>query len=133
MSLPTLNLVNQFGEESINNVVGGDANIAVPIAANSILSNLTGSSAAPVANSYALVSAKLVPSMLLAGFSAGAGTVAAGDTLIQGINKLAGNTQNRAVTANLLTGLVAGVNTPVLATDSILVAIQNLQAQIAAL
>lgn len=133
MSLPTLNLVNQFGEESINNVVGGDANIAVPIAANSILSNITGSPAAPAANTYAAVSAKLTPAMLLTGFSSGAGTVAAGDTVLQAVNKLSGNLQNKAVTANVLTGLASGAATTILSTDTILEALAKLQAQISAL
>ncbi len=69
----------------------------------------------------------------LTGFVAGAGTVAAADTILQGFNKLAGNTQNRAVTANLLTGLAAGAATPIAAGDTILVALANLQAQIDAL
>lgn len=133
MSLPTLYLENQFGEESINYVIGGDANIAVPIAANTILSNITGSSAAPIGNTYAAVSAKLTPAMLLTGFSSGAGTVAGTDTVLQAINKLSGNLQNKAVTANLLTGLAAGAATTILATDTVLEALAKLQAQLDAL
>lgn len=78
-------------------------------------------------------SAAEVLATALTGFSAGAGTVAATDTVLQAFNKLAGNTQNRAVTANLLTGLAAGANTPIAAGDTILVALANLQAQIDAL
>ncbi len=127
-------LINQFGEESINTIQdAGSTFIGIPVAANSVLSNLTGSSAVPVANTYAAVSAKLTPAMLLTGFSAGAGTVAGTDTVLQSVNKLAGNTQNRAVTANLLTGLAAGANTPITAADTLLVALANLQAQISAL
>ncbi len=131
--MANLILINQFGEESDNFVQGGDANLATPIAANTILSNITGSSASPVGNTYAAVSAKLTPAMLLTGFTSGAGTVSATDTVLQAIQKLSGNTQNLSVTANLLTGLAAGANTPIAAGQTILVALANLQAQIDAL
>lgn len=132
MSLPTIIMENNFGEEFTWFVRGGTLPLA-NAAANSILSNLTGSAAPAIANTYAAVSAKLTPAMLMVGFSAGAGTLSAADTLIQAINKLAGNTQNLPVTANLLTGLAAGTNTPIIAGNSILVALANLQAQISAL
>lgn len=50
MSLPNLNLVNQFGEESINYVLAS-SNLpgAEPIAATSVVANLTAGSALPVA------------------------------------------------------------------------------------
>lgn len=128
--MANLILINQFGEESDNYVQGGDADIATPIAANTILSNITAGVASPIGNTYADVSAKLVPTMLLTGFVSGAGTVAAADTVLESIEKLTGNTQNLAVTANVLTGLAAGANTPITATDTILVALANLQAQI---
>lgn len=87
---PTLNLTNQFGEQSQNYVTGGNFQCTA-IAANTILSNITGSSAVPVGNSYAAVSAKLTPAMLLTGFVSGAGTVASSDTVLQAVNKLDGN------------------------------------------
>jgi hypothetical protein len=89
---PTLILTNQFGEISVNTVNSNSTFISVPIAANTVLSNITGSSAYPVANTYAAVSAKLTPAMLLTGYVAGAGTVAASDTVLQAIQKLGGNT-----------------------------------------
>ena len=86
---------------------------------------------------------------LLTGYVSGAGTVAGTDTVLQGIQKLNGNAvaikvtadaalpsasfTAAAVTGKLLTGLAAGSNTPITATDSILVALANLQAQISAL
>ncbi len=69
----------------------------------------------------------------ITGFSAGAGVLSATDTILQAFNKLAGNMQNRAVTANLLTGLAAGSNAAIASTDTILEALAKLQAQIDAL
>lgn len=85
----------------------------------------------------------------ITGFVSGAGTVAATDTILEAIEKLDGNNiattatadaalpeadfTDAAVNAKLLTGLAAGANTPISATDSILVALANLQAQISAL
>lgn len=95
-ALPTFNpqliLVNPQGEKTPYGIVYPGTNfIGGKIAANSVVSNITGSTAYPVANTYAAVSAKLTPAMLLTGFVAGAGTVAATDTVLQGFNKLAGN------------------------------------------
>lgn len=134
MSGDKLVLTNQFGEVSENIVdpVASDF-LGDKVAANTIVSNLTASSAFPLGNTYADVSAKLLPTQLLTGFTAGAGTVAPADTVLEAIQKLAGNTQNLEVTANLLTGLAAGANTPIAATDTILEALANLQAQIDAL
>jgi hypothetical protein len=93
---PTLILKNQFGEQSNNVILGGSGSVTGVFSANTIASNLTGSTAAALGNTYAAVSAKLVPTMLLTGFTSGAGTVAGTDTVLQGIQKLAGNTQNKA-------------------------------------
>ncbi len=51
MSLPVIVLKNQFGEESINNVLpGGTTAIGIePMAAGTLLANLTGSTALPTA------------------------------------------------------------------------------------
>ena len=62
---------------------------------------------------------------LLTGFTAGAGTLAATDSILAAIQKLAGNTQNLTVIGNLLTGFTSGAGT-LAATDSILQAIQKL-------
>lgn len=97
---PTLILKNQFGEQSKNYVLGGSGSFAPSIAANSILSNLTGSSAAAAANSYSAVSVKLLPTMLLTGYVSGAGTVAATDNVLQAIQKLNGNV-NGVVAAHI--------------------------------
>lgn len=61
MSLPVLVLKNQYGEESINDVLPGGttANIAAPIATNTILANLTGGTAAPTAATILAVANKL--------------------------------------------------------------------------
>jgi len=70
-----------------------------------------------------------VTGKVLTGFSAGAGTVAGTDTILQAVNKLAGNTQNLTVINNVLTGYSAGTQgsvTALAATDSILQGIQKL-------
>ncbi len=144
---PKLVLQNQFGETSINYVMTGGNFIGGQIAANSIVSNLTGSVAYPLANSYALVSAKLTPAMLLTGYTSGAGVVASTDTVLQGINKLNGNAAaikstadaalptasftDAAVTAKLLTGLSVSSGAPV-AGDTILAAVGKLAGNVAA-
>lgn len=89
---PTLIFKNQFGEQTNANILGGTFTSGnSPIAANTILSNLTGSSATPVGNTYSAVSVKLLPTQLLTGFTSGGGVVAGTDTVIQGLQKLAGN------------------------------------------
>jgi hypothetical protein len=74
-----------------------------------------------------------VTGKLLTGFTSGAGTVAATDTILAAMNKLDGNVAlkmataaftDAAVTAKLLTGYAKGAGT-VAATDSILAAIQK--------
>ena len=109
---PTLTLQNQFGETSINHVMGGSFIDNNQVAANSILSNLTGSSALPVANTYSAVSAKLLPTMLLTGYSAGGGTCAGTDTVIQCLQKLGGNVAAHQAnsTAVDVAGLVTDFN-----------------------
>jgi hypothetical protein len=130
-TLPTLIFKNQFGEQTNATILGGTGSLSSAIAANSVLSNLTGSSAAPVANTYAAVSAKLTPAMLLTGFSSGAGTVAGTDTVLQGFNKLSGNTQNLPVISNVLTGFTAGAGS-CSASDSIKACLQKLAGNVAA-
>lgn len=86
---------------------------------------------------------------LITGYTSGAGAVAATDTILQAIQKLNGNADaistvanaalpsasftDAAVSGKVLTGLAAGANTPIQATDTILAALANLQAQIDAL
>lgn len=84
-------LVNQYGEKSINQVTTGSDFVGSAVSANTIVSNITGSSAKPVGNTYAAVSAKLTPAMFLTGYVSGAGTVAASDTVLEAIQKLNGN------------------------------------------
>ena len=88
MPLPTLYLENQFGEVSENAVIGGDF-VSSSIAANTVLANITGSAAAPAAVTYAALSAKLTPAMLLTGLAVGANsTILAADTVLQALEKL---------------------------------------------
>lgn len=93
---PTLILKNQYGEQSNNTVLGGSLvglNGTTAIAANTVVSNLQGTTALPQANTYANVSEKLLPTMLLTGFTAGTigASIVGTDTVIQGLQKLAGN------------------------------------------
>jgi hypothetical protein len=128
---PLLVFKNQFGEQTNGTIVDGGNFIGSKMAANSISSNLTGASAYPLANSYALVSAKLLPTMLLTGFSSGAGTCAGTDTVLQCIQKISGNTQNRTVISNVLTGFTAGAGT-LSSSDTILGGLQKLAGNVAA-
>lgn len=89
-TLPTLILKNQFGEQSNNTVIGGTCSLPAS-ATHTILSNLTGGTATAIANTYAAVSAVLLPTQLLTGYTSGAGTVAGTDTVLQAIQKLNGN------------------------------------------
>lgn len=127
---PTLVLKDKnFGEQSTKYVMSGNF-IGNQIAANTVLSNITGSTAYPVANTYAAVSAKLMPAMLLTGFVSGAGTVSGADTVLQAINKLSGDLQNLPAISNVLTGFSAGAGT-ISAADSILAAFQKLVGNLA--
>ncbi len=65
-----------------------------------------------------------VISSLLTGFVSGAGTVASTDTILQGFNKLSGNTQNKTVLANILTGFASGAGV-VASTDTVLQGLQK--------
>jgi hypothetical protein len=108
---PQLVLKNQQGETSVNYIAPGTTFIGGKIAANTIPSNLTGASAYPVANTYAAVSAKLTPAMLLTGFVSGAGVIASTDTVLQGFNKAAGNEaalKNGTFTPTVETVIAAG-------------------------
>lgn len=88
MSLPTIIMENNFGEEYTWYVRGGSLPLA-NAAANSILSNLTGSAAPAIANTYAAVAVKLPCGMLLTGLGAGTNTtILAADTLIIALAKL---------------------------------------------
>ncbi len=60
MLLPTLNVVNQFGETSIGKVLpSSDLPLGQPVADGSIISNISGGSAAPSANTLLAISDKL--------------------------------------------------------------------------
>lgn len=173
-------LINQFGEESINEIQEAGTSylsgyqlpegILMFAGATAPVNGTTGDNVADKGSLYIALDTGflyqqtglitnptwvLVESgdsalgQLLTGYVSGAGTLAATDTILQGFNKLNGNADaisavanaalpsasftSAAVTGKLLTGLAAGANTPITATDSILVALANLQAQIDAL
>src|SRR6266853_2578896 len=115
--------------------------ITIPAIANAI-DALTGDvSATGPGTATATISAATVTGKLLTGYVSGAGTVAATDTILQGINKLNGNAAaistvanaalpsasftDAAVTSKLLTGYVSGSGT-VASTDTILQGINKL-------
>lgn len=131
-TLPTLILKNQFGEQSNNTVIGGTCSLPASNA-NTIIGNLTGSTAAPIANTYAAVSAKLTPAMLLTGFVSGAGAVASTDTVLQAFNKVAGNTQNKRILVFTSAASAGGAATEVMtltgiaATDTIMSVSQSVK------
>lgn len=140
-------LTNNFGEKTENQVQGlllsgatapvdGTTGAKVSpkgglyIAADTgALYQNTGTLAVPA---WAQVGAGVL-TQALAGFSAGAGTLSSADTVLQAFDKLAGNTQNKTVLANVLTGLPAGTAQVITAADTVLSALANLQAQISAL
>lgn len=131
-TLPTLILKNQYGEQSNNTVIGGTCSLPASNA-NTIISNLTSGTATPIANTYAAVSAKLLPTQLLTGFVSGAGAVAATDTVLQGIQKVAGNTQNKALLSFLSNASAGGsasevyVVTGLLSTDTVIAVSQSIK------
>lgn len=151
MSLPKIVLENQFGEVSDNWIKDSDGGLvpAAAVADGTVIANLSGSEDFPSAVTLADLSEVLEPTMLLTGYTSGAGTVAATDTVLQAIQKLNGNAvaikatadaalpsasfTAAAVTGKLLTGLAAGTNTAIASTDTILQALAKLQAQIDAL
>ncbi len=112
---------------------------------NQVLSKATADAALPSAS----FTSAAVTGKLLTGYSSSAGTVAAGDTILVGINKLNGNQvlskatadaalpsasfTDAAVTGKVLTGLAAGADSTILSTDTVLEALAKLQAQIDAL
>ncbi len=151
MPLPELVLLNQFGEESINKVIsssGGEVP-ASEVADQTIIANISGDTDFPSAVSLADISEVLEPTQLLTGYVSGAGTVADTDNVFEAVQKLNGNQvlskatadaalpsasfTSAAVTAKVLTGLASGANSTILSTDTILVALAKLQAQIDAL
>lgn len=144
---------NQFGETSINTLTGsyvplpGTANQVIITGASAPTSGgsgtghgIAGTGSMYLAQDSGLLylntNTKASPTWtiqtgngitaVLTGFSAGAGTVAATDTVLQGFNKLAGNTQNLTVLANVLTAFSAGAGT-VTSADTILQAAQKFQ------
>lgn len=151
MSLPKIQLENQFGEFSDNWVIASDGGLvpASEVADGTVIANISGDVDFPSAVTLSDLSDVLLPSMLLTGYVSGAGVVAATDTVLESIQKLNGNIAatvtvanaalpsasftSAAVTAKVLTGLAAGANSTILSTDTILVALAKLQAQIDAL
>ncbi len=148
-------LKNQFGEQSNNTNIGaslplaGSANVILLNGTTAPVDATTGDNIAakgsiyiardtgaaysntgtitdPVWTAFAANNA----SGLLTGFSAGAGTVSGADTVLQGFNKLAGNTQNKTVLANVLTGFVAAAGV-VANTDTVLEGTQKLAGSVA--
>lgn len=140
-------LENQFGEESINYVLSNllplTNNVCIFSGATAPVNGTTGDNFAGPGSIYVARDSGLAyqqtglitnptwvatgsssTGTLLTGFSAGAGTVAASDTVLQAFNKLAGNTQNLTVIGNLLTAFSAGAGT-VSSSDSILGALQK--------
>lgn len=105
-------LTNQYGETSVNTIGSASTYVTGPVAANTIVSNLTSSSTNPIGNTYSAVSAKLLPTQLLTGYSAGAGVCSATDTVIACLQKLGGNVAAHQAdsTASDVAGLVADFN-----------------------
>lgn len=132
-TLPTLILKNQYGEQSNNLILGGTGSVSGVCAANTIVANLTGSTAATACDTYSQVSAKLLPTQLLTGFVSGAGAVTSSDTVLSALQKVAGDTQNKALLSFLSNASAGGgateayVVTGLLATDTIISVSQSIK------
>lgn len=116
-----LNLQNQFGETSINNVLGGDFD-GVPIAANTILANLTGASATPIGNTTLAVANKLPAKTGVTAISAESAATAITIALSTS-NTYTDAAVNAAVNAALVT-VVADINAAITQMNSILAALK---------
>jgi hypothetical protein len=93
---PQLVLTNQYGETTNNAIRSGTTFVGGKVPANTIVSNLSASSAFPSGASYSSVSAKLLPLQLLTGYASGAGVVAGTDNVLQAIQKINGNQSSDA-------------------------------------
>lgn len=119
MTLPTLNLENQFGEVTIGHVLSGNANLATPIAASTILSNLTGGSAAPIGNTLQSVSTKLPAKSGITALSALSTPVTAITVTTSG-----GNTYSDAAINVALASVVADLQTQLTQVNAMLAALK---------
>ncbi len=143
----TIVLQNQFGETSINEIMGGtNPDASTPIATHTFLANTTGGTATPAATSYEDAANALANDMgaaldpaditgkALTGLVAGTNTpIADTDTILEGMQNLQGQLTSAAITGKVLTGLATGAASTILSTDTILEALAKLQAQIDAL
>ncbi len=150
-------LTNQFGEKSVNTLTGpslplaGAANVILLTGATAPINGTTGDNIAAKGSLYiaqdtgqAYTNTGVITNptwtassgtgitAVLTGFLAGAGTVASSDTILEAIDKLAGNTQNLTVLANVLTGFVAASGTTT-SSDTVLSGLQKAQGNDAAL
>lgn len=123
MSLPQLILENQFGEESINQVLGGTASLTSPIAANSVLANDTGSSALPLAVTYANISQHLPAKSGITAISSLATPITAVTIALSTSNTYSDSAVNTAVNAALVT-VVADMQTQLTAINAMLAALK---------
>lgn len=119
MTLPTLNLENQFGEVSIGHVLSGNANLATPIATHTILSNLTGSSAAPIGNTFQAVSTILPAKSGITALSALSTPVTAITVTTAG-----GNTYSDSAINTALAAVVADLQTQLTQVNAMLAALK---------
>lgn len=119
MSLPTLNIENQFGEVSQGVVLSGSANLAAPIATKTILSNLTTGSAAPSGNTLADVSQILPAKTGITAISALASPVTAITVTTAG-----GVTYSDAAINTALASVVTDLQTQLTAINAMLAALK---------
>lgn len=120
MALPKINMVNQFGEESSNSVLPSSTLPDVsPIAAGTILANLSGSAAVASAQLLQTVSTKLPAKAGVTAISALATPVAAITVTTAG-----GNTYSDAAINVALASVVADLQTQLTAVNALLAALK---------
>lgn len=124
MALPVIVLKNQFGEESINNVLPGGTTVPgiEPIAAHTVLMNNTGASAQPAAVAVQAVSNALPAKAGVTAISAEAAATAITIALSTS-NTYSDAAVNSAVNAALVTA-VADINAAITQINAILAALK---------
>jgi len=124
MSLPVIVLKNQFGEESINNILPGGTTLPVadPVAAHTVLMNNTGATAVPSAVAVQSVSNALPAKAGVTAISAEA--LASAITIaLSTSDTYTDAAVNAAVNAALVT-VVADINAAITQINAILAALK---------
>lgn len=94
----TIILTNQFGEQTTNSIDGGTNPVSAPVAAGTVLSNLSGSSANIAANTLLAVANKAPAKTAVTAVA----TLATADAAAQSASYVQADVQTIATLANAL-------------------------------